>query len=662
MACSDKRFDITLIMNFKETIFIFIVFLAFGFSSCVNDFNLCPEDELQGEYATLSIFLGVDTRNPFQGVDFEDGVDYENHIDIENGNYRIYFFDSEENTFIGTFRPIVDPSVSNNAETIKNNGGLVFTGSLLPEIGCRFKIVVLANWPDYPQELENNNAVDNISDNANKFVLIKGKSSIKDLTTHARSQFKALNTPQIGSSWLGNDRLMPFYGVSSFDLSKTHPSSLDSYGNVLPQSVINLQKFPIPLLRAMAKVEVQLDDSLNSFDSVEVSRVNSKGFSAPYRDDENWIFDASDYYVADGGWNGNFAKGVHLVNDDNDAGDSSLQFTKVCDRKVNEDGSVTLEKWVAYIPEYRNKEAEKPTSIRVKMKASESEERDDEKSDDVKLWHEFFFTPDGTAREDVQDIQRNNIYRFKIDVDKNVAVVDIQPFSEHKLRFDFGLMRDARGDLMVLPIPKRDENGQVIVENGDTVMTYPTYFENFLNDDNPNHKIPDEVDADGNTVRGSKVELKDGDYYAIVVGENDNMSNAVVWVKDRTGCHVLSNFGAGDDISHCNARLVESFYGNNQSEKFYKDIFGYHRIHHFDNHNSIVLHPDENNMLFRMIDNFGADIQTVRYYEVESWDDASLTGWIINKDAGGKETGFQKITPDGVLGDAVDLNGNPIGN
>lgn len=628
--------------RFKEIIFIFSMSLVLGLSSCIYQDDLCQEEYDKNELPTMSIFLGLDTRTPLPGEDFEDGVGYENFIDINNDNYRIYFFDSESNTFIDSFESIIHPSF--NPENPAPDGSLIFNGYLFPELGSKFKIVVLANWQNYPD-------------------LVKGETTIAQLTTHVGSQFDALTTPDNGAPWLGKDRLMPFYGVRSFDLSQTHASCLKD-GEVISGSRIDLTAYPIPLLRSMAKVEVELDDSHVYFDAVELPRINNKGFSAPFQYRDDWKFDSSDYYSPSGGWPSNYARGVHLVNDVNDEDASQLQFTKVTDRVVNADGSVTLEKWVAYMPEYRNKNEQKPASIRVKLNPSWLGDSSDESSTQTNRWREFFFTPDGEAPTEgsyAPDIERNNIYRFKIDVDG--ATLDVQPYTEHNVRFEFGLVRDDRGDLMVLKIPKRDENGNVVLdEKGDTVMTYPQYFLNFIADDNPNHKYPVEMDDDGKVIDGgTTIRLEDGDYYAIVVGEDGNMSNAEVWVKDRAGCRVLSNISSTTD-TECSARLVQQFYGNNQSEIFHKDIFGYRRIYHFDNHNTIVLHPVQNNMLFRVVHNFGQEGHTEKYYEVESWDDSTHTGWIINKDADGKEVGFQKITSDGVLGEAVDLNGSHISN
>lgn len=616
-------------MKYIKFILVLAIPFIFGFSSCSSNDFLSGGGEADAVPASLRVFLSIDSRSSSPGEDFENGVGYENFIDIYNDDYRIYFFDSEKNTFIDTFKPVLHPAL--NPDNPGENGSLMFEGYLFPEIGNKFKMVVLANWPAYPI------VADDASSGSNSFSLVKGKSTIEDLTTHSSSQFDALSTPENGYSWLGGGRLMPFYGVRSYDLTATHQSLLDNEGNVLPGKVIDLSADPIFLIRAMAKVEVYLDNPYASFESVEMSRINKKGFAAPYKDNASdiWAFDYSDYYSESGGWTGNYCrKGVHLVSGSEV---STLSFTKVNDRKVNDLGSVTPEKWVAYIPEYRNRDTD-PASVVVKLKESSVIGSGNED----RLRSEFYFTSKGEAPPVgtyASDIERNNIYRFNIGIDG--AVVDIQPFSEQIVKFEFGLMRDARGDLMILP---------------DKYGNYPEYFNAFVKN---NHPLPTEIDENGNVMEGgSKIKLEDGDYYAIVVGENESMSQAEIWVKDRTGCRVLTNYSSDAD-TECSARLVRSFFGNNQSEVFYKDIFGFRRIHHFVNHNSIVIHPVDNNLLFRIIKNFGESNHKEHYYEVESWDDISHTGWVINKDDEGNELGFQKITDDGLLGEKVGLDGKP---
>ena len=232
-------------------------------------------------------------------------------------------------------------------------------------------------------------------------------------------------------------------------------------------------------------------------------------------------------------------------------------------------------------------------------------------------------------------VLRNNIYRYLITGAKDINL-DVQPFANAELSFGFGLMRDARGDLMILP----DKDGN-----------YPAYFIDFVK----THSYPHEEDEEGH-LTDTLIKLEEGDYYAIIAGDNGEMSEASIWIKDKDGCRILSNFGSVDDNQTCSARLVESFFGNNESERFLKDIYGYRRIHHFNNHNSIVRHPAIDNMLFCFIQNFHQADETRKYYEVESWDESSNTGWIINKNNDGTEAGFQEIMSDGTLGKTIPIN------
>lgn len=613
---------------------------AFGLSSCIVEYPVGQDSAYSEEHATMMIYLGMNSRSSSSDR-FEAGVGYENYIDIPHDNFRIYFFDSD-NKYIDSFHTVFRPSVS--PDKPEADGGLMFSGYIRPTLGSKFKIVVIANWKDYPVAGEMSVSYDDSS-----FALIKGKTTIKDLTTHEESKYAALKTPEEDAPWLGMDRLIPFYGVRSYDLSVTHKDLVDEDGNVLPGRMIDLKDDPIPLIRAMARVEVILDHPVASFESVQMTKVHDKGFCAPYKDKEsdNWNFDYSDYcsgsYSEPEDWDKNYVRGVHLYPE---SVISSLNLTKISDRKENTDGSVIPEKWVAYVPEYRNIDVDDFTTLRVRLKkpaTADDAESPSSVSGDDSYCKDIYFSENGNKDGIRYNIERNNVYRFVVDglnADMKVRL-DVQPYAKQELIFSFGLMRDNRGDLMVLP---------------DAEGIYPEYFTDFINDDNPNHKYPVEEDENGKPTTGNNIVLEEGDYYAIVVGEYQEMSDAVVWVKDNDGCHVLSNFGSDTDDQKCRARLVESFFGNNQSEKFYKDVFGYRRVYHFDNHNSIVRDPRDERLLFCVFDDFENNDQSRKYYEVESWDDNSTTGWIINKDADGNEVGFQKINEDGTLGESIPIN------
>lgn len=592
---------------------------------------------------------------------FEAGTGLENFLDISRKNFRVYFFNSDDNTYISTFRPLVN---SAGGEVDQSIIYYSFWGEVPKTLPGKFKIVVLFNWPEYPVETAG--------------VLKYGNDeikTIKDLCTHPYAQFPALTLDGDGE-WLNTvdaNRLIPFYGVREYVLADyISEKDKDENGELKAGTFIDLSRngatdTSIPIIRSMAKVEVILEDPVLTFDAVKFSKVNHKGFCSPYRNDDSWNYDYSDYfqgYIYDA----DFVRGVHLTGGTNDTDPKDdVVFKRVNARTEMTDESgtnlVIPEKWVAYIPEYRNTgEGDNPSAIEVRLKALNSNGRDGDIS-------EIYFSKDGKATGGMFDVERNNIYRFIVNVNyKNGQLdvkVDIQPYAEQIINFQFGLVRDGRGDLKVLPLgPELDEAGNPVTdENGNVIMIYPQYFVDFINDDNPKHKYPHAEDENGNPVQPEEyIKLEDGDYYAIVVGENDEMQDAVVWVKDKDECHVLSNFSSIvlDDSQDCSARLVETFFGNNQSEKFYKDMFGYRRVYHFANHNSIVRHPRVDNLLFRMIENFGQPNQSHKYYEVESWDEASLTGWIILKDENGEEKGFRKITSDGQLGESVYLDGKPF--
>lgn len=641
-----------------------------------------PETEPgQSERPLMSITVAMSGTSPTgaSAQGFQSGEGLENYLDIANDNFRIYFFDTD-NKFIDVFRPYVfsfdsdDNLVSDRLHTVSY---VQFRDDMPDNLPHRFKIVALFNWPAYPVEASES------AGRPDELVLRPGVTTIEDLCTHSSAQFEALMLSGDNDSWLTTDgKLIPFYGVREYNLD-----DYVDFGDKIPGgTIIDLgrkggEDTSIPLLRSMAKVEVILDNPLASFAEVVMTRVNRKGFCAPYRlstAEKPWNYDHTDYFPNGTlNWDKNYVRGVHLTygagsgnkgNGTNDATANplSVKFKKVNDRMAvtDENGITTVkpEKWVAYVPEYKNIGVDDFTTVRVRLKKPDSanDAESTRPGEEQGYYKDIYFAANGKADGERFDIERNNLYRFNVSgMTGNMTVsVDIQPFAESLLTFEFGLMRDERGDLMVLPIPKVDENGNpVIGADGKPVMTYPDYFLNFINDSNPNHKYPQEEDEFGNPTTGLNIVLEEGDYYAIVVGEYEDMSEAVVWVKDKDGCHVLSNLESKTDDQECNARLVESFFGNNQSERFFKDAFGYRRVYHFDNHNSIVRHPKIDNLLFRYIENFQQENQTYKYYEVESWDESTMTGWVINRDADGTETSFQEITSDGELGAIVPING-----
>lgn len=586
-----------------------LLLLGWGASSCTSEEfkdQLNPGDGVP----TLGISIGVSapTRSD-GGGSFEPGVDLENYLDIAGDDYRIYFFDSD-NKYIATF----NPSLKSEGSVTPTTDGVdtyyySFKGRVPAGVGTKFKLVVFANWGKYPEE-----------NTDGSYKLEKGVTTLANLVTHTDAQFNHLSSPGEGN-WLSKEghRLIPFYGVRSYDISEfPDVKNFIKDGKLIGDVLVDLtsDENALPLIRAMAKVEVILTNPLASFSSVKMTKVNDKGFNSPYKSGDDWKFDYTDYFHKYE-WNKDFVRGVHLVGGINAPADQdgSLEFKKVSDYS-----ETTPEKWVAYVPEYKNiGVGEEYTAITVtlaepKSDGSTSGSGTDGTGDTNKpAWGTYtntiYFAQDGSSANNEDgassttkryDIERNNIYRFTITgMNANMECqLDVQPYAEQKLVVDLGLMRDESGDLMVVP---------------DSKENLPDFFIEYMN----NKQYP--ADSNG-------IELKPevaGDYYAIRLPQDGNIQNAEVWLKDVDGCKVLTSFGATDGSETCNTRKVKDYAAEGQPE-YDKDRDGDQRLQHNDDHSSIVIDHDKT-MYYKTKPN--DESNPVRRYRVESWDQSSGSYW-----------------------------------
>lgn len=164
---------------------------------------------------------------------YEDGETDENYIDITGGNYRIYFFNTD-NKFIASFDPYGFITADGNDYRQYNVLGQA-PDALVGH--STFKMVVLANWPKYPE------------DDAN-IPLKEGETTIADICNASWAQYDCLTDGKTNPTSVALDpdagRLMPFYGVHEYNDVTFKPG----VATILPE--------PVTLLRAMAKVEVIL--------------------------------------------------------------------------------------------------------------------------------------------------------------------------------------------------------------------------------------------------------------------------------------------------------------------------------------------------------------------------------------------------------------------
>lgn len=347
--------------------------LLWALASCSREAAEDPDVPSGGE-ATLNIGFKIPTRAAAE--DYEEGETDENYIDIAGGNYRIYFFDTN-NKFIAGF----DPSgfITADGSDYRQYNVLGKAPDALVKHSS-FKMVVLANWPEYPEV---------------NTTLTAGVTTIAEICNADWARYDCLtdgNETNPTSVALDPDagKLMPFYGVHE-------------YSNVTFKSgVATILSEPVTLLRAMAKVEVilQTDDYLDlSFSSLKIDRYNAKGYCAPKA-----VFHQSDY--DHGNWESDYApQGVHLIDDGNDSEAKELSLRRV---RQWEEGGKRYEKWTAYLPEYQNVEVENAySSIKAKFNI---QTEDDEP-------HMIYFAQyDGGQTKNVNrlNIERNNIYRFQV--------------------------------------------------------------------------------------------------------------------------------------------------------------------------------------------------------------------------------------------------------
>lgn len=592
---------------------------ALMMAGCASDRFDNPEPE-HDVMPTLSITIGLEgASRAADGTDagtFQSGEGLENYIDIPNDNYRIYFFTADktgeqdkDNTYIATFKPMTRPLFSS---TESNGSAINYTYSLLGEapagLPLKFKIVVLANWPKYPEVAA--------EVTTGEYQLVKEKTTISDICNHAYAQFDKITSLDDGT-WLSieHKQLMPFYGVRSYDLTDyVDPSDIKDgkiHGNIrIDLSKNNATKpTPLPLLRAMAKVEVILDNPVADFDTVIIDKVNYKGFCAPD------ALQHSDYFH-DYDWDKDFIHKLHLPDrkDDYDYISIPMRRTKGTDGKYTK-------RWIAYVPEYRNISDEQNniseydvTFISVKLKKPEGFSQDGEQEWEMaQKERNIYFSTNGSeaankngaqAEKDKPgryNIERNNIYRFTITgmTASMDCRVDVQPYASVSLSYDLGLMRDERGDLMVLPDKELYPNNE---------GNLPDFFLDYMKD----KEWPKDKD-------GNKLKTEKNDYYAIVLGNDGDIKNAEIWLKDAQGCKILTNYAEKDDNSeNCSTREVTDYSGLT-SITYHKDKYNDRRLQHNHDHSSVVIDP-EGRMIFKQGDNTNRLL-------VESWDEESKTFW-----------------------------------
>ncbi len=338
------------------------------------------------------------SRAPGTPDQYQPGAGYENYIDVKNSDFHFYFF-STADVYIGEINITSITPIA----TSPGSKRYIVRGDLPEGMADYrdFKVCVLANWKKYPR-------------------LAPG-DDLKRLWTDADAIYS------FGDGSVSENALIPLYGIKEYTGIKFSPEIFTD---------LDL----IHLLRAYAKVEVNLDKTVYQVKSMTVTRVNATGYKAPADVNEQ-----GDY--VHGGYEDDY------VNTPNIPADTEV-LTDVPFPYVTGDNTATPgpRTYTIYLPEYDNTTpAATPARLHIKYV--------DSRIEDDYIDFKYYKAMGVHAKDTPFDILRNYWYRFNVSqgpIDLTVYV-DVQPYAQVLLRPDFGLERDEEGYIIV-----RNNKGEVI--------------------------------------------------------------------------------------------------------------------------------------------------------------------------------------------------------
>lgn len=354
--------------------------------ACSGDMSGVQPDDNETRTGMMTISFRVatpatETSRAEDTGNYEDGKGLESTIDFDSKSFRIYFFDTNKRIITEWKDPVKTQELTGVHYSL-----YTFTGNV-PEIvkfHKHFYVMVMANWPDYP-DLQNIN--------------LSGKT-INDIVTAEWAKFAAFDSFELS---VEDGRLIPLYGLASFKDKTFARDETCDLGE-------------INLLRAMAKVEVnieELPEGITLTKAPVIHGINSKGFCAPLGE-----FGSGD------NWDTDYVTAVHLPSGDYNDTDAMEREMAMLAAGEN--------KWIAYLPEFRNIGVGDDFS-RIELTFSHLKEP---------FVLNFAKYDDSGYPDNVNgryDIRRNDLYRFNVRSTLHTIQVDLRPYSSVELKPSFGL-------------------------------------------------------------------------------------------------------------------------------------------------------------------------------------------------------------------------------
>lgn len=359
-----------------------LLLLMGSLGSCIYDY----EDEPSPAPAPAGSMLSLDVEIPSMRVGaaggnsngYEAGTDFENYIDLSDKGLRIYIFDSY-NRFVTRLVPLGDVATDNSGEKERYTVTGILPGNF--PATSTFKVAVLANWPAYADDLT------------------PGVSTIYDLCNAGWAKFNRLTDFRLSA-----DNKIPFFGIRE-------------YKNVTVEAgKTTVLSGEVPLLRAMAKVEVVLDNEALSLSDVAIRGFNSKGYCAPFD-----VYSHTDY-DHNGDWNADYLKTLSIPGGFND-GRQEDNVARLF-RKSRHEGT-QKETWVCYVPEYRNTDNYDGTA-NYKSRLELLFDFQDENATPYNIYFKEYDSNGKPIDGTDFDIYRNNLYRFTVNLSLSGLIIRVQ--------------------------------------------------------------------------------------------------------------------------------------------------------------------------------------------------------------------------------------------
>lgn len=545
----------------------------------ITDAPIAAEPGLPSGPIELGVLISVDdatadngygrTRGGFAAPangDYHPGTGFEDFIDIASGDFALYIFSLDNKLIshagITSFLP-AEPGTLQSSKKYVCRFRLDNPEDIVVDMTTRkasFKLVMLANWRAW-----------SLTTGAwGDYPALSAGEDIDALYNDAAST--RAYTGSVGPAITKETRI-PLFGIGSYENIDLSTS---------PDIPTDLSE-TIHLLRAFAKVEVRpAEGSLVDIKTVTLTRANTLFKALPSE-----VYDRGGYITG--------SHATDYVSHVSVPGTTEVLTNLTFPKTTNEDNE---DSWIIYVPEYDNlTNPDTKSQIEVTY------------TDNASFLVDFknYGTLTGIAKDKGFDIRRNNWYVYELKrLSETVSVeLDVQPYASCEVSPGLGLLTDELGDLMIYMEEDPKNPGS---------LKLPDIFKEYLklyNKELPKAKT--EGDTEGEEL---KYYSKLGDYYAIHRTNDGTMKNAEIWLKDRDGDRVMTNFSdknANDE--YCSTRMVWEYISLIQQNEYHKDTDGDRRMQHNTNHSSLIYSP-EKGLLFKIKDANGEK----HYYEVESWD------------------------------------------